>query len=122
MNAIKCGSVTDNVYLFAPYLLPIHLLPETAGVPDSETGKIVLPPALNLGSDRIERNGVYLLDDGRELVFYVGAGASSDSCVQLFGKPYHQLVAGKVPLKHTLISRFCFQGQKVRWQNELATS
>lgn len=97
MNLIKCGSVHDNVYLFAPYLLPIHLLPESAGVPERETGKIVLPPSLNLGSDRIERVGVYLLDDGRDLVFYVGAGASADMCMQLFGKPYHQLAGGKVP-------------------------
>ena len=96
MNAVKCGSIDDNVYLIAPYLLPIHLLPESAGQPDPKTGKIMLPPALNLGSDRIERTGVYLLDDGRELVFYLGSGASPDICVQLFGKPYSELQGGKV--------------------------
>jgi protein transport protein SEC24 len=50
-------------------------MPDNAGIPDPETGAIVLPPVINLSSERIVPYGLYLIDDGQTQFLWVGKDA-----------------------------------------------
>ncbi|KAJ3313915.1 COPII subunit [Gonapodya sp. JEL0774] len=54
---------------------------------------------LNLGSDRIERHGVYLLDNGREIFLYISKLADQGLVQALFGvHGYEMITTGKTTL------------------------
>jgi protein transport protein SEC24 len=55
-----------------------------------------MPPLLNCSSERIERNGAYLLDNGLEIFLWLARGASPDLIAALFDKPYDAIQTGKV--------------------------
>ncbi|KXS10725.1 hypothetical protein M427DRAFT_158893 [Gonapodya prolifera JEL478] len=81
-----------------PRLYALHVLPPQAGLPGSD-GLLVLPPMMNLGSDRLERHGVYLLDNGREIFLYVSKLADPQLIQALFGvQGYDAVATGKSAL------------------------
>eukprot|EP01090_Pellita_catalonica_P015922 TRINITY_DN441_c0_g1_i4.p1 TRINITY_DN441_c0_g1~~TRINITY_DN441_c0_g1_i4.p1 ORF type:complete len:813 (-),score=121.47 TRINITY_DN441_c0_g1_i4:54-2492(-) len=80
---------TMPVTLVIPYVYPKlyalkMLTPEYGTVKDGVT---VLPPVNNLLSQKIDRSGVYLLDNGQYLLFWVGKGAPPDLLQLIFGVP-----------------------------------
>mmetsp|Transcript_4329 Transcript_4329/g.6485 ORF Transcript_4329/g.6485 Transcript_4329/m.6485 type:complete len:928 (+) Transcript_4329:131-2914(+) len=66
-----------------PCLFSLTNLPEYACV-ESKDGRVFLPPVLKLSSDSIEKNGVYLLDNGRALFIWIGEEADQKILDQLF--------------------------------------
>jgi len=54
-------------------------------MPDEETGQIVLPPALNLSSERLVSYGLYLIDDGQTQFLWVGRDAVPQLIADVFG-------------------------------------
>jgi protein transport protein SEC24 len=60
-------------------------MPETAGLPDSITGAITLPPALNLSSGNIVPFGLYLIDDGQTQFLWLGRDAVPALIMDVFG-------------------------------------
>ena len=48
-----------------PRLYSLHDMPDDAGMPEEETGHIILPPAQNLTSEKLAPHGLYLIDDGQ---------------------------------------------------------
>ena len=70
-----------------------------AGYPLEDGETIALPPPLNLSSERLERHGLYILDDGLEMLLWVGKAISPDLCANLFDRhSYESLGVGKTTL------------------------
>ncbi|KAI1207419.1 uncharacterized protein F4807DRAFT_177306 [Annulohypoxylon truncatum] len=68
-----------------PHLYSLHDMPDNAGVPDPETSQIVLPPPLNLSSERFVSYGLYLIDDGTTQFLWVGRDAVPQLLMDVFG-------------------------------------
>ncbi|KAJ3278706.1 COPII subunit [Borealophlyctis nickersoniae] len=81
-----------------PRFYALHVLDPQAGLP-GEDGQIVFPPRLNLSSEKLERHGLYLLENGVEMFLWVGRAISPELCSVLFDKPsYDHIVAGKTTI------------------------
>ncbi|KAF4121550.1 protein transport protein SEC24 [Geosmithia morbida] len=79
-----------------PRLYSLHDMPDSAGLPDPETGHIVLPPPVNLSSERLAPYGLYLIDDGQTQFLWVGRDAVPQLLNDVFGVPdKSQLPVGK---------------------------
>ncbi|KAI9033323.1 hypothetical protein DFJ74DRAFT_652041 [Hyaloraphidium curvatum] len=81
-----------------PKFYALHTLPPEAGQPDPATGFIVMPPLLNCSSERIERHGAYLLENGYEIFLWLSRGTSPELVAALFDKPYDAMATGKITL------------------------
>ncbi|PFH63044.1 hypothetical protein XA68_10085 [Ophiocordyceps unilateralis] len=68
-----------------PRLYSLHDMPDSAGMPDEETGQIVMPPAMNLTSERLVSYGLYLIDDGQMQFLWVGRDAVPQLVADVFG-------------------------------------
>ncbi|KAM7221487.1 hypothetical protein V8F06_003059 [Rhypophila decipiens] len=66
-------------------LYSLHDMPDNAGVPDPETSQIVLPPPLNLSSERFVPYGLYLIDDGQTQFLWVGRDTVPQLLQDVFG-------------------------------------
>jgi protein transport protein SEC24 len=65
----------------------------------NENGIIQLPPRLNLSSEKLDRSSVFLLDNGLELLLWIGRMTPPEILDSLFGQPSLDLIAcGKVSL------------------------
>ncbi|OAA41611.1 Sec23/Sec24 trunk region [Beauveria brongniartii RCEF 3172] len=88
-SAALCLLSTLPVPLLMRYIYPrlysLHDMPDTAGVTDGETGQIVLPPPLNLTSERLASHGLYLIDDGQTQFLWVGRDAVPQLVADVFG-------------------------------------
>lgn len=60
-------------------------MPENAGLPDEQTGEIVLPPPVNLTMERLVSHGLYLIDDGQTQFLWVGRDAVPQLIYDVFG-------------------------------------
>ncbi|KAL9710273.1 COPII subunit [Leucoagaricus gongylophorus] len=84
-----------------PYIYPtfysLHNMPAEAGTV-GEHG-ITLPPALPLTSERFERHGLFLIEDGQTIFLWVGRDAVPQLIMDVFGLPsYDTLSGGKTTL------------------------
>lgn len=68
-----------------PRLYSLHDMPDACGVPDPNTGEIVLPPTVNLSSASLIPFGLYLLDDGQTQFLWVGRDAVPALINDVFG-------------------------------------
>ncbi|KND93078.1 Protein transport protein SEC24 [Tolypocladium ophioglossoides CBS 100239] len=88
-SAALCLLSTLPVPLLMRYIYPrlysLHDMPDNAGMPDEETGQIVLPPPLNLSSERFVPYGLYLIDDGQTQFLWVGRDAVPQLIADVFG-------------------------------------
>jgi len=102
-SAALCLLSTLPLPLLIQYIYPkmysLHDMPDNAGVPDPQTGEIVLPPATNLSSGRLASYGLYLIDDGQTQFLWVGHQAVPQLIEDVFGVPdKSQLRVGKSTL------------------------
>ncbi|BEI85015.1 hypothetical protein CcaverHIS002_0504160 [Cutaneotrichosporon cavernicola] len=75
----------------------LHNMPAEAGT-ISEEG-VVMPPALNLTSERLERHGLFLIEDGQNMFLWVGQEAVPRLIQDVFDLPsYAELQGGKATL------------------------
>ncbi|KAF2012139.1 COPII component protein [Aaosphaeria arxii CBS 175.79] len=68
-----------------PKFYSLHDMPDNAGVPDPQTGEILLPPTGNLSSERLVPYGLYLIDDGVNQFLWVGRDAVPALLADVFG-------------------------------------
>ncbi|KAI0023494.1 protein transport protein SEC24 [Xylariomycetidae sp. FL0641] len=99
-SAALCQLSTLPLPLLMQYIYPrlysLHDMPDNAGVPDPETSQIVLPPPLNLSSERFVSYGLYLIDDGQTQFLWVGRDAIPQLLTDVFGvQDRTQLRVGK---------------------------
>ncbi|KAB8260455.1 protein transport protein sec24 [Aspergillus pseudonomiae] len=88
-SAALCLLSTLPLPLLMQYIYPkmysLHDMPDNAGLPDEQTGEIVLPPPVNLSSERVVPYGLYLIDDGQTQFLWVGRDAVPQLIVDVFG-------------------------------------
>ncbi|KAK3689982.1 hypothetical protein B0T22DRAFT_379474 [Podospora appendiculata] len=88
-SAALCQLSTLPLPLLMQYIYPrlysLHDMPDNAGIPDPETSQIVLPPPLNLSSERFVPYGLYLIDDGQTQFLWVGRDTVPQLLVDVFG-------------------------------------
>ncbi|PHH58586.1 hypothetical protein CDD81_5148 [Ophiocordyceps australis] len=88
-SAALCLLSTLPVPLLMRYIYPrlysLHDMPDNAGIPDEETGQIVLPSPLNLTSERFVSYGLYLIDDGQTQFLWIGRDAVPQLISDVFG-------------------------------------
>lgn len=75
---------TSWLQLVHPNFYSIHNMPQLAGTTDS-SGKFIMPPVSNLSSEKLEPHGCYLLEDGQQILLWIGKGAVSQLCKDLLG-------------------------------------
>jgi protein transport protein SEC24 len=82
-----------------PRLYSLHDMPDDAGLPDANTGAIVMPSPLNLNSGNLVPYGLYLLDDGQTQFLWLGRDAVPQLINDVFGtEDKNQLKQGKTSL------------------------
>lgn len=80
-----------------PKFYSLHNMPENCGT--IGTNGIEMPLAMNLSSERLERGGLFMLDDSQNIFLWVGRDAVPQLCMDLFGVPsYESIRGGKVIL------------------------
>jgi protein transport protein SEC24 len=99
-SAALCLLSTLPLPLLIQYIYPkmfsLHDMPDDAGMVDEKTGEIVLPPPVNLSSEKLVPYGLYLIDDGQTQFLWVGRDAVSQLVADVFGLPDKtQLKVGK---------------------------
>jgi len=67
-----------------PRFYALHNLPEQCGLED-ENGNVSLPTVLNLSSEKLERNGIFILDNGQQLLMRISKSVDPNLLHQLFG-------------------------------------
>uniref|UniRef100_M4BN79 Gelsolin-like domain-containing protein n=1 Tax=Hyaloperonospora arabidopsidis (strain Emoy2) TaxID=559515 RepID=M4BN79_HYAAE len=87
----------SRVFIY-PRMFALHNMPPEAGLPAAEAQttedaqgtdatSIVLPPVVNLTIERLQCDGVFLLDDALSLYLWVGRSAPPELLESLFGVP-----------------------------------
>ncbi|CAG8551464.1 10705_t:CDS:10 [Dentiscutata erythropus] len=96
-----CLLTTMPSQLLIPYLHPrfysLHNMPIDVGTygPDG----IIMPPPLNLSSEKLERHGAYLLEDGQNIFIWLGRQVVPQLCMDLLNvRSYEEVRSGKVTL------------------------
>ncbi|KAJ6017292.1 hypothetical protein N7451_000671 [Penicillium sp. IBT 35674x] len=88
-SAALCLLSTLPLPLLIQYIYPkmysLHDMPDAAGLPDPQTGEIILPPTVNLSSQRLASYGLYLIDDGQTQFLWVGRDAVPQLIEDVFG-------------------------------------
>lgn len=88
-SAALCLLSTLPLPLLIQYIYPkmysLHDMPDNAGVPDEQTGEIILPPPVNLSSKSLAAFGLYLIDDGQTQFLWVGHQAVPQLLMDVFG-------------------------------------
>ncbi|GAM85599.1 hypothetical protein ANO11243_036060 [Dothideomycetidae sp. 11243] len=88
-SAALCLLSTLPLPLLIQYIYPrlysLHDMPDNAGIPDGDSGDIVMPPALNLSSANIVPYGLYLIDDGQTQFLWLGRDAVPQLIADVFG-------------------------------------
>ncbi|KZT60942.1 hypothetical protein CALCODRAFT_491881 [Calocera cornea HHB12733] len=96
-----CLLTTLPPQLLIPYIHPcfysLHNMPPECGT-IGEHG-VIMPPPLPLTSERLERHGLYLIEDGQTMFLWVGRDAVPQLVKDVFDLPaYDQLRGGKATL------------------------
>ena len=73
--------------LMYPRMMALHNLLEdpSVGTVDPTTNRVVLPAQLPLSVDQLTQDGIVLLDDGEQLLMWIGTAANPDTLRGLFG-------------------------------------
>ncbi|XAO24239.1 protein transporter SEC24 [Cryptococcus bacillisporus CA1280] len=99
----QCLLTTLPCQALIPYIHPrfysLHNMPPEAGTIGGDDGTMILPPALNLTSEKLERHGLFLIEDGQNIFLWVGHDAVPRLIQDVFDLPsYQELQGGKYTL------------------------
>merc|ERR1712232_143717 len=72
MMRLETLNVQQMAAYYYPRMMALHNLGDSVGMPD-ENGAITLPDMLNLTSESMMQDGVYLLENGFEMDMWIGA-------------------------------------------------
>jgi protein transport protein SEC24 len=102
MSCYYVSGIAMNIVEIYPRFWDLHTIPDGGG-----GGLITRTPLVNLGSDRIERGGMYLLDNGHDMFIWIGKGADPRAVVDLFDMSYDDLNSGKVRMGYLILDFTC---------------
>lgn len=83
------------IKLIHPDSFSLFDMPDEAGLPNEETGEIVLPPKINLTYERLVPHGLYLISDGQIIFIWIGRDVVPQLCLDAFGLPFESIPSGK---------------------------
>lgn len=102
-NLLTSQSAELMLEYLHPRLYALHTMGPECGTPVEKEGsteasdQVILPPRMNLSSERLERHGCYLLSDGQHVMLWVGREVSPRLLQDLFNvSSYAALPAGKL--------------------------
>ncbi|GBE83838.1 Protein transport protein [Sparassis crispa] len=82
--------------LLVPYLYPIfyslHNMPPECGTVGEEG--VIMPPPLPPTSERLERHGLFLIEDGQTIFLWVGRDAVPQLIMDVFNLPNYEVLRG----------------------------
>jgi len=87
LNLLASLPLPQLIKYIYPTLYSLHDMPDGVGLPDEETGEIVLPDAINSSSEHFERYGLYLINNTTELFLWIGGDAVPELVNDVFGVP-----------------------------------
>ncbi|CAD6588923.1 MAG: COPII subunit, partial [Tremellales sp. Tagirdzhanova-0007] len=94
LTTLPCQALVPYIH---PCFYSLHNMPPEAGT-IGEHG-VILPPSLNLTSERLERHGLFLIEDGQNIFLWVGHEAVPRLIQDVFDLPsYGDLTGGKYTL------------------------
>ena len=79
------GAQELSLYLY-PRMIPIHNLQPEDGFPDEQTGHLKMPPSIRTSFSRVEPGGVYLVDNGQQVLLWFHSQTSPNLISDLFGE------------------------------------
>lgn len=79
------GALELSLYLY-PRMIPVHNLQPEDGFADAETGQLKMPPAIRTTFSRVEPGGVYIVDNGQQVILWFHAQTSPNLISDLFGE------------------------------------
>uniref|UniRef100_A0A2H8TWN2 Protein transport protein Sec24B n=2 Tax=Melanaphis sacchari TaxID=742174 RepID=A0A2H8TWN2_9HEMI len=82
MKSLPLNNLIQYIY---PDLYPVYALEEQPKINYEKLTEIPLPPVIQLSAERVESNGVYLMDDSETLTIFIGHRCSDKLIQQLFG-------------------------------------
>jgi protein transport protein SEC24 len=85
IRMIKNISMRFLVNYLYPKLYPLHFLPEEMGQYNNEKKRINLPSNIRLSYDRLDVNGIYLLENDMNLYLWIGRDVSVEYLMNIFG-------------------------------------
>lgn len=88
---LETMNVPQLAAYFYPRMMALHNAPDSCGVPD-EHGRVTLPDMLNLTSESMAQDGIYLLEDGDLILMWVGRAVNPGLLQSLFGAPSFEQV------------------------------
>jgi len=83
-SRLESLSVSQTSAFFYPRLMALHNLSDTCGAPDDQ-GNVTLPNMLNLTSESLTQDGVYLLEDGDAINIWIGSAVDPNFLCAVFG-------------------------------------
>ncbi|KAI8642127.1 Sec23/Sec24 trunk domain-containing protein [Parasitella parasitica] len=89
-----------------PRLYSLHNMPINAGTFDSDE-RCIMPPSVNLSSEKLERHGCYLVENGQRILIWIGKEAIPQLCSDLLNvQQVSQVKSGQVPSLPVLSNPF----------------
>jgi len=85
MMIVRNLPVSLTIPFIYPRLFALHSMPNECGTVDPNTGAIILPSVLNLSSEKLDRTGVFLMEDGYHMFMWFGKLVNPDILINLFG-------------------------------------
>ncbi|KAJ3057858.1 COPII coat Sec23p-Sfb3p heterodimer component, partial [Quaeritorhiza haematococci] len=83
MRTLKSMSVSETIPLFYPRMIAVHDLPPSAGLM-MESGRIRLPACIRVSVERLDPQGAYLIENGQQMMLWLGRQVPSEFLQQLF--------------------------------------
>lgn len=107
LNILESNTIKEFILSIYPDIYSLHDMPDEAGLPDEETGEIVLPDCINASHAMFEKYGLYLVDTGSQLFIWVGGESVAELLQDAFGiMSIDQLPIGKLEVPYIQTSEF----------------
>ncbi|SSD60374.1 probable Protein transport protein SEC24 [Saccharomycodes ludwigii] len=84
LESIPLENLIKSIY---PTVYSLHDMPDEAGLPEEESGEILLPQPINATMSLFEKYGLYLMDTNNELFLWVGGDSVNELIMDVFGTP-----------------------------------
>ncbi|KAI9342470.1 Sec23/Sec24 trunk domain-containing protein [Zopfochytrium polystomum] len=83
MRMMKNIPVAGSIALFYPRMVALHNLAPNVGV--VENGSVRLPPSVRVSFERLELNGIYIVENGIQMYCWIGRGVLPEVLLKIFG-------------------------------------